>query len=140
MKTYSGTIHRLLPHQVFVFGSNTQGRHGKGAALWAKLNAGAVYGQAKGIQGRAYGIVTKNLTKYIHPSVSVEDIVKQIEELYAFARENSDKEFVVAYSGSGNNLNGYSPEQMAGMFVSSPIPDNLVFEETMAELIKLNNE
>jgi hypothetical protein len=35
-KTYSGMITELEPNQVFVFGSNTQGRHGKGAALMAR--------------------------------------------------------------------------------------------------------
>lgn len=37
-KTYSGMIQNLAPNQVFVFGSNTQGKHGKGAALTAKIN------------------------------------------------------------------------------------------------------
>jgi len=49
MRTYKGIITKLLSNQVFVFGSNTEGRHGKGAALWAKQNAGAIYGQSKGI-------------------------------------------------------------------------------------------
>lgn len=39
-KTYSGMIQNLAPNQVFVFGSNTQGKHGKGAALTAKINLG----------------------------------------------------------------------------------------------------
>lgn len=30
---------------VFVFGSNLAGRHGKGAALWARLHRGAIYGR-----------------------------------------------------------------------------------------------
>ena len=37
-------ITQLEPNQIFVFGSNTQGRHGKGAALTAKNKFGAVYG------------------------------------------------------------------------------------------------
>jgi hypothetical protein len=36
---------------VFVFGSNTEGRHGAGAAKVAKDKFGAKYGQAKGMQG-----------------------------------------------------------------------------------------
>lgn len=32
-------IQNLAPNQVFVFGSNTQGKHGKGAALTAKINS-----------------------------------------------------------------------------------------------------
>jgi hypothetical protein len=43
-KTYSGMITELEPNQIFVFGSNTQGRHGKGAALMARYKFGAVYG------------------------------------------------------------------------------------------------
>lgn len=35
MKTYKYPVTQLAPNQIFVFGSNTQGRHGKGAALWA---------------------------------------------------------------------------------------------------------
>jgi len=49
---------------VFVFGSNLAGRHGKGAALYALQNEGAVYGQGVGRQGNSYAIPTKdeNLT------------------------------------------------------------------------------
>src|SRR5208283_2768202 len=36
IKTYSGKITKLKPNQIIVVGTNTQGRHGKGAALWAK--------------------------------------------------------------------------------------------------------
>lgn len=32
MKTYTGYIEELNPNQIFVFGSNTQGRHGAGTA------------------------------------------------------------------------------------------------------------
>lgn len=38
---------------VFVFGSNLAGRHGKGAALWARQHRGAVYGQGIGLQGNS---------------------------------------------------------------------------------------
>ena len=63
MKVYKGTILKLKPNQIFVFGSNTQGRHGKGAALCAKERFGAIYGQAYGLQGQSYAIVTKELLK-----------------------------------------------------------------------------
>lgn len=46
--------------QIFVFGSNLAGRHGRGAAHTALLNWEAVYGQAIGLQGRSYAIPTKN--------------------------------------------------------------------------------
>lgn len=130
MKKYIGQIKQLEKNQIFVFGSNTQGRHGKGAALFALKKCGAVYGQSKGLQGQSYAIITKDLTKNTHPSISKIEITKQIKELYEFARSRSDLEFLVAYSGNGSNLNGYSPKEMADMFFSMDTPANIVFEES----------
>lgn len=139
-KTYSGMIQNLAPNQVFVFGSNTQGRHGKGAALTAKNKFGAIYGQAEGPQGQSYAIITKDLTKNTHPSRTPEQIKEQIHNLYEYARENPDKEFLVAYSGKGTNLNAYSNQEMADMFSSEPIPNNIVFEQEFNELISITRE
>ncbi|MCK9155076.1 MAG: hypothetical protein M0P12_03070 [Paludibacteraceae bacterium] len=135
MKTYTGEIESLKDNQIFVFGSNTRGAHGKGAALFARQHCGAVYGQARGLQGRAYAIVTKDLTKDKHPSVDAQEIKKQIQELYRFASSNPEQEFVVAYSGTGKNLNGYSCQEMADMFSAFEIPKNVVFEQSFADLI-----
>lgn len=134
-KTYSGMIQNIAPNQVFVFGSNTQGKHGKGAALTAKNKFGAIYGQAEGPQGQSYAIITKDLTKNTHPSRTPEQIKEQVHNLYEYARENPDKEFLVAYSGKGTNLNAYSNQEMADMFGSEPIPNNIVFEQEFNKLI-----
>lgn len=134
-KTYSGMIQNLAPNQVFVFGSNTQGKHGKGAALTAKNKFGAIYGEAEGPQGQSYAIITKDLTKNTHPSRTPEQIKEQIHNLYEYARENPDKEFLVAYSGKGANLNAYSNQEMADMFGSESIPNNIVFEQEFNKLI-----
>lgn len=139
-KTYSGMIQNLAPNQVFVFGSNTQGKHGKGTALTAKNKFGAIYGQAEGPQGQSYAIITKDLTKNTHPSRTPEQIKEQIHNLYEYARENPDKEFLVAYSGKGTNLNAYSNQEMADMFSSEPIPNNIVFEQEFNELISITRE
>ena len=139
MKTYSGQINSLNPNQVFCFGSNRRGAHGAGAALYARLNFGAVYGavygQAKGLQGQSYGIITKDLSCNVHPSVSSSEIEAQVKELYRFARANPDKEFLIAYSGVGRNLNGYTNQEMAFLFDCEIIPENVVFEEKFAGLI-----
>lgn len=45
---------------IFVFGSNLAGRHGKGAALWARQHRGAIYGQGIGLQGNSYAIPSKD--------------------------------------------------------------------------------
>lgn len=138
-KTYSGLIQSLAPNQIFVFGSNTQGRHGKGAALTARNKFGAKYGQAEGPQGQSYAIITKDLTKRTHPSRTVEQIKEQIHKLYEYARQNPDKEFLVAYSGKGTNLNAYSNQEMADMFSSEPIPNNIVFEQEFNKLIPIES-
>lgn len=140
MKIYKGRITKLKPNQIFVFGSNTQGRHGKGAALDAVKFFGAIYGQAEGLQGQSYAIITKDLTKKFHPSIKSSAIKYQMLKLYQFADDNPELEFFVAYNGKGTNLNGYSNEAMAKMFymASQPegIPSNFVFEEEFYKLIK----
>jgi len=131
MTTYTGVIVKLKQNQIFVFGSNTQGRHGKGAALQAR-KFGAIYGQASGLQGQTWAIITKDLTKKVHPSISREKIREQIEELYKYAREHPELEFLIAYS-TGPNLNGYTPEEMGEMFGGPP--DNIVFETNFYKLV-----
>lgn len=136
--TYSSPIIRLKPGEIFVFGSNTQGRHGKGAALWALRHAGAIYGQARGPQGNSYAICTKDLTKRVHPSVPQSDIEQQIHLLYDWARMDNQAHslFLVAYS-TAPNLNGYTPQQMADMFSHQPIPENIAFEQQFSKLLLL---
>lgn len=46
--------------EIFVFGSNLAGRHGKGAALVAMKKYGAISGKGYGIQGQSFGIPTKD--------------------------------------------------------------------------------
>ena len=48
------------PSAIFAFASNLAGRHGKGAALRARQNYGAVYGIGVGRAGNAYAIPTKD--------------------------------------------------------------------------------
>ena len=139
MKVYKGIIKKLKPNQIFVFGSNTQGRHGKGSALCAKQSFGAIYGQSQGLQGQSYAIVTKDLTKNVHPSISNSYIIKQIKDLYLFAIEHSELEFVIAYSGTRPNLNGYSNQEMADMFSEIEIPKNIIFEYEFSKLLRKNS-
>ena len=135
-KTYSGFIHYLNKDQIFVFGSNTQGRHGRGAALTARLKFGAIYGKPEGIQGKSFAIITKDLTKKTHPSRTASQIISQINKLYEYATLHPDKEFIIPYKCTDYNLNAYSSEEMAKMFASSEIPDNIVFDKLFYELVK----
>ena len=136
-KTYSGFVTYLHDNQIFVFGSNTQGRHGKGAALTARVKFGAIYGNPEGIQGKSFAIITKDLTKPTHPSRTTAQIISQIDKLYKYATLHPDKEFIIAYKCGDNNLNAYSSRDMAKMFASRYIPNNIVFDKDFYELVKL---
>jgi len=105
--------------KVFVFGSNTEGRHGKGAALYAKKHCGAIYGQSKGLQGNSYAIITKDLNKG-RRSIDLDYIKKQVNEFIEFAN-NSDKQFFV--SAIGCSLAGYRVSEIAPMF--NNVPNNV---------------
>ena len=135
-KTYSGFIHYMNKDQIFVFGSNTQGRHGKGAALTARLRFGAICGKPEGMQGKSFAIITKDLTKKTHPSRTPAQIISQIDKLYKYATLHPDKEFIIAYKCGDCNLNAYSSHDMAKMFASRDIPSNIVFDKLFYELVK----
>jgi len=146
MKTYKGYINFLEDNQIFCFGSNPEGKHGAGTARIALEKYGAVYGKGRGLFGKSYGIVTKNLTDdFVENngieykisglrSVTKEQIVENIKELYDFANKNKDLEFLIAYAPYGKLLNGYSINEMAEMFNSYNIPENIVFNEDFFKL------
>ena len=100
---------------IFVFGSNTEGRHGAGAAKVAREQFGAIYGQCQGLQGNAYALPTKDLRVKENRglrSISKEDIVESIKKLYETARQHPVKLFKIAYRNThSTSLNGYTGRQ-----------------------------
>ncbi len=99
--------------KIFVFGSNREGRHGAGAALTARKLYGAVYGQATGLQGSSYGIVTKELRRGKKP-VYLSDIKDGVDKFLVFAAEHPEYEFIVTPIGCG--LAGFKPYQIGPLF------------------------
>jgi hypothetical protein len=100
---------------VFVFGSNLAGRHGKGAALTARIDYGAEMGVARGPTGNAYAIPTK--TSDLKP-LSLEAIYFHIQDFLLYARKNKHMKFFVTRVGCG--LAGYKDEDIAPMFRGAP--------------------
>lgn len=96
--------------QIFVFGSNRQGRHGKGAALAARTNYRAIYGQAEGLQGDSYAIITKELRSDF-PPVTMYEVAVGIANMLEFAKNHPELEFMVTPIGCG--LAGFKPIQIA---------------------------
>lgn len=145
MKTYQGKIRNLEPNQVFCFGSNPLGingslRTGKGGAALFALKKGWVrqgerMNNCLSSCGKAWGIVTVTGPGK-KKSKTPEQIQANILKLYRHAEANFGQEFLIAYTGINNyNLNGYSNKELAKMFSTFPIPDNIVFEEEFSTLL-----
>lgn len=101
--------------KVFVFGSNLAGRHGKGAALCAKRDHGAIYGQGVGRQGNSYAIPTKDSTIKTLP---LDRIAVYVRSFIIYARSRSNETFEVTRIGCG--LAGYCDKDIAPLFREAP--------------------
>lgn len=108
-----------MKNNIFVFGSNLAGRHGKGAALTAYRTHGAIYGQGMGLQGNSYAIPTKDEQLNILP---LHKIQKYVDTFIRFAKLNPDKTFQVTRIGCG--LAGYDDVDIAPFFKNAP--DNCI--------------
>jgi hypothetical protein len=120
MRVTPDNIEKLGENEVFVFGSNQSGRHGKGAAKTA-LGWGAVWGQASGLQGRTYGIPTKDST--VRRTLSITEIKPYVEEFIDFAIANPSMIFLVTEIGCG--LAGYKPKDIAHLFERAKDVENI---------------
>jgi hypothetical protein len=107
----SDNITKLNTNEIFVFGSNLSGRHGKGAAKQA-LTWGAKWGQAAGLQGRTYGIPTKDAS--IRRTLSIVEIKPFVDDFIEFAKNNQNLIFLVTEVGCG--LAGLKPKDVAPLF------------------------
>ena len=99
-------LSHLNPDEVFVFGSNKDGRHLGGASLAAFLHFGAVMGRAEGLQGQSYAIPTVG--------VRLTELSNAIERFIAFAEAHNELHFMVTAIGCGSA--GFTPKSMAPLF------------------------
>ena len=111
---------------IFVFGSNLAGRHGKGAALYAKKHYGAIQGQGTGLQGQAYAIPTKDSSLNTLP---LDVIRKYVDTFKTFALTHPELLFNITPIGCG--LAGYPRRDIWPMFKG--VPENCVFSHTWNE-------
>lgn len=113
---------------IFVFGSNTAGRHGAGAAKAAHEHHGAIYGNGYGLQGQSYAIPTKDSALRTLP---LELIRGHVAAFLGFAREHPDLTFRLTPIGCG--LAGYTPAQISPMFRGSPA--NVILPEEFRSVL-----
>lgn len=120
MRITPENITKLLDNQIFVFGSNLSGRHRKGAAKTA-LGWGAKWGQAKGLQGKTYGIPTKDAS--IRRTLSINEIKPYVDEFIEFAKNNDNLIFLVTEIGTG--LAGIKHKDIAPLFKLAKDVENI---------------
>lgn len=106
---------RIPEKPIFVFGSNTAGRHGKGAALDAVKHFGATLAIGEGPQGQAYAIPTKDNNLRTLP---LDQIAQSVDSFVRYANAHPHYAFRVTRIGCG--LAGYKPEQIRPMFSNCP--------------------
>jgi hypothetical protein len=118
--------------EIFVFGSNLAGRHGAGAALYARQHYGAVYGVGEGRTGNAYAIPTKCVKLITLPLYEIE---VEVHKFLRYAMVN--KEFTFKITAIGTGLAGYKHEDIAPLFNNSP--RNCVLPSEWKKLVQFDN-
>lgn len=124
---------------IFVFGSNTGGIHGSGAARTAYKKHGARYGIGVGLCGDSYAIPTKgiNTAKFINvvtgdlfynptvgDSLPIAAVQSYVQAFIQFATDRPDLTFKVTRIGCG--LAGFDDADIAPMFVGGQ--DNILYD------------
>lgn len=127
MRTTPEWITSLRPNEIFVFGSNLAGKHGKGAAKQA-VKFGARRSKAVGMSGQTFAIPTKGFNLEVLGAAMIKAYVNDFLD---FARSRPDLTFLVTPIGCG--LAGYAPEQIAPMFSGSPT--NVVLPKSFQQVI-----
>jgi hypothetical protein len=107
---------------IFVFGSNTAGIHGAGAAKVAAFVHGARRGKGDGHYGNSYAIATRN-SKFV--TLSLPKIQENVGRFIQYAAQHPNLEFKVTAIGTGHA--GLMHEQMAPMFRDAP--NNCLFDK-----------
>jgi hypothetical protein len=107
--------------EIFVFGSNRAGRHGKGAALHAAQHYKAQRGIGEGLTGDAYALPTKDID--IKP-LPFAEIDAAICRFLATARMMSDVRFLLTPVGTG--LAGHKKADVWAVLKREGVPENVV--------------
>ena len=122
-RTTPNNVTELKANEIFVFGSNSEGKHDGGAAKLAHEKFGASYGNGAGIQGKSYAINSMD---------GIEILEKEIYIFIQFAKENSGNIFLVTEIGCG--IAGYKSEQIAPFFQYAKQFDNIHLPESFWEV------
>lgn len=118
-------ITSLSKCEIFVFGSNLQGRHCGGAARLAHQKFGAEWGVGVGPTGQCYAIPTMH--------GGLDEIKPFVDEFIDYARRHPNNRFLVTRVGCG--IAGFTDEEMAPLFKEARKLPNVNFsKEWLLEL------
>ena len=109
-----------MTKDIFVFGSNLAGRHGKGAAKFAREHFGAEYGVGEGLTGDSYALPTKDENLQTR---SLREIQTSLVKLAECAFYHPSFNFNLTPIGCG--LAGYTQELMIELVMKANMPDNV---------------
>lgn len=107
-------VNILADGEIFVFGSNFQGRNMGGAARVAQEKYGAVWGIGEGLQGQSYAIPTME---------GLENLAPAVQRFTSFAKQHQELKFFVTAIGCG--IAGYQAEEIAPMFLDAAYLPNV---------------
>jgi len=120
VRTTPSNITSLKENEIFIFGANLRGNHGKGAAYTA-MKFGAELLNPKGPQGRTYAIPTKD--KQIKHGLPLDEIQIYVDEFIEYAKEHPELTFLVTEIGC--NLAGHTPKDIAPLFKNAIEVENI---------------
>ena len=123
------TASSINENEIFVFGSNLEGRHGGGAAWYAYKFFGAEWGVGVGMQGQSYAIPTMQ--------GGVETIKPYVDEFIDFAEEHPEYKFYVTRIGCG--IAGFQDEDIAPLFTNAINVENIILPKEFVEIIETGN-
>ncbi len=135
MRLADDNIIRLKKNQIFVYGSNLAGIHGKGAAFTAYKKFGATRGRCHGLDNNSYGIPTKDEKLNVLP---LERIKKYVLNFIWDASNYPELEFMVTAVGTG--LSGYKPIDIAPMFRTAMELENVFLPKEFWDVLLQGNE
>jgi hypothetical protein len=115
-------ISLLLPHQIFVFGSNLAGEHLGGAARQAANDFGAEWGVGEGLTGQCYAFPTLDENFKTRTDSQLQ---ASVERFFETARAQYAKEFLLTKVGCG--IAGYDEPYIQSKFKNAP--PNVVLPE-----------
>lgn len=128
-----GDIISLGKDEIFVFGSNLQGIHGKGAANIARRRFGAKIGIGEGLVGSTYAFPTVR-TLYPYKVIPLSDYPVYIRKFMDAVLLHEDLTFYMTRVGCG--LAGNKDSNVAPLFSKLAKLSNVIFPEQWGRFLQ----